>query len=71
MSITTLTEMFLAGLEHDKPDCFLYKKDGQYLPLSTAEFYSNVRRVAAALLAFGVAPGDRVALMAENGTHCP
>jgi len=71
MSITTLTEMFLAGLEHDKPDCFLYKTDGVYQPLSTADFYVNVRRVAAALLEFGVSRGDRVALMAENGTHWP
>ncbi len=71
MSITTLTEMFLAGLKHDKPDCFLYRKDGAYVPLSTRQFYENVRRIAAALKEFGVQPGDRVALMAENGTHWP
>lgn len=71
MAITTLTEMFLAGLEHDKPDCFLYKENGTYHPLSTADFYANVRRVAAALLEFGVSRGDRVALMAENCTAWP
>ena len=71
MSITTLTEMFLAGLEHDKSDRFLYKEDGTYHPLSTRDFYQQVRQVAAALKEFGVARGDRVALMAENGTHWP
>jgi long-chain acyl-CoA synthetase len=71
MPITTLTEMFLTGLEHDKPDCLLYKREGKYTPLSTAELYDNVRRVAAALVGFGVQRGDRVALMAENGTHWP
>ena len=71
MSITTLTEMFLAGLEHDKPDCFLYKKDGAYVPLSTRQFYENVRRIAGALVGFGVRRGDRVALMAENCIHWP
>jgi long-chain acyl-CoA synthetase len=63
--------MFLAGLKHDKPDCFLYKEEGTYVPLSTHQFYENVRRIAATLKSFGVERGDRVALMAENGTHWP
>ena len=54
MPITTVTEMFLAGVKHDKPDCFLYKKDGEYHPRSTAEFYDNVRRLASALHARGI-----------------
>ncbi len=71
MPITTLTEMFLEGLKHDKPDCFLSKVDGDYVPLSSRDFYDGVRRIAAALTAFGVERGDRLALMAENGTHWP
>jgi long-chain acyl-CoA synthetase len=66
MPITTVTEMFLEGIRHDKPDCFLHKVDGAWRPVSSRDFHVTVRRVAAALQAFGVARGDRVALMAEN-----
>ncbi len=71
MPLTTLTEMFLEGLAHDKSDCFLHKVDGRYTPVSTADFYVGVRKVAAALEELGVERGERVALMAENGVHWP
>jgi long-chain acyl-CoA synthetase len=69
MPITTVTEMFLVAIRHDKPDCLLHKVDGEYRPVSSAEFYTLVRRVAAALRAFGVERGDRVGLMADNSVH--
>jgi long-chain acyl-CoA synthetase len=71
MSITTLSELFLTIAGYDKPDCLLYKRDGKYQPLSTAELVSRVHRLAAALAALGVKRGDRVALMAESGPHWP
>src|SRR5688500_9357624 len=71
MAITTLSELFLEALRHDKPDCLLHKVGGQYVPVSTAELGRRVRRLTTALAGLGVQPGDRVALMAESGPHWP
>jgi long-chain acyl-CoA synthetase len=49
----------------DRP--FLWaKRDGRYQPLSWGEAEEAVRRLACGLLAFGIQPGDRVALVSEN-----
>ncbi len=71
MSIKTLAELFLKAAGYGKPDCLLYKVGGTYQPVSTAELVDRVRRVARGLADLGVQPGDRVALMAENGPHWP
>jgi long-chain acyl-CoA synthetase len=71
MSVTTLSELFLLAAGHNKPDCLLYKVGGTYQPVSTAELVDRVRRLSKALGALGVQPGDRVALMSENGPHWP
>ena len=71
MSVTTLSELFLKAAGYNKPECLLYKVGGTYQPVSTAELVDRVRRLAKALAELGVQPGDRVALMAENGPHWP
>jgi long-chain acyl-CoA synthetase len=71
MSISTLTELFFRAASHNKPDCLLHKVGGTYHPVSTAELVDRVRRLWKGLAGIGVAPGDRVALMAENGPHWP
>jgi long-chain acyl-CoA synthetase len=71
MSIRTLSELFEAALRHDKPDCLQHKVDGRYVPISTREFATRVRRLAKALELAGIRHGDRVAQMAENGPHWP
>jgi long-chain acyl-CoA synthetase len=71
MDIQTLSELFLVALGHRKPDCLLHKVGGAYLPISSEELGSLVRALAQALRGLGVARGDRVAMMAENGPHWP
>jgi long-chain acyl-CoA synthetase len=71
MSVTTLSELFLKAAGHNKPDCMLSKVGGTYQPMSTAELVDRVRRLAKALQGLGLQPGDRIALMAENGPHWP
>src|SRR5436305_3378884 len=71
MPINTLTELFFKAASHNKPDCLLHKVGGTYHPVSTAELVDRVRRLWKGLAGIGVEPGDRVALMAENGPHWP
>jgi long-chain acyl-CoA synthetase len=71
MSIQTLAELFLVAAGHDKPDCLLYKKEGRYVPVSTAELVQRVARLARALRKLGIERGDRIALMADNGPDWP
>jgi long-chain acyl-CoA synthetase len=71
MSIRTLNELFLVAAGHDRPNCLQHKVNGRYVPISTAELVKRVQRLAHALQAMGVAKGDRVALMADNGPHWP
>ncbi len=71
MAIRTLSELFLVVAGHDKEACLMHKVDGRYVSVSTAELARQVRQIARALVDSGVRPGDRVALMAENGPHWP
>ena len=71
MAVATLAELFLHAAGHQKPDALLTKVAGAYRPISTAELVDRVRRLARGMERRGLAPGDRVALMAENGPHWP
>jgi long-chain acyl-CoA synthetase len=71
MPVTTLTELFLTAATYGRPDCLMHKVGGSYQPISTAELVDRVRRLAKALAGLGLARGERVALMSENGPHWP
>src|SRR5687768_1609198 len=71
MAIRTLAELFLLAAGRSRSDQFLHKVGGSYRPIPTADFVSRVQRLSKALQELGVARGDRVALMAENGPHWP
>jgi long-subunit acyl-CoA synthetase (AMP-forming)/cytochrome P450 len=45
---------------------FLSKVDGEHVPVTRAELLDRAGRLAAALAALGLAPGDRVALLSRN-----
>ncbi|HOU42012.1 MAG TPA: AMP-binding protein, partial [Promineifilum sp.] len=42
------------------------RRDGQWQPTTYREMGDSIRRIARALLALGVQPGDRVGIMSEN-----
>ncbi len=71
MAIQTLNELFATAARHGKPVHLLRRVDDAWQPISTAAFVADVERLAALLVGFGVRPGDRIALMAENGPHGP
>jgi long-chain acyl-CoA synthetase len=59
--------MFFAQAEAKSARAFLWAKaGGRYRPLSWSEAADQVRRLARALVALGIAPGDRVLLVAES-----
>jgi long-chain acyl-CoA synthetase len=62
----TIPEMLLAGAPGDAP-ALLERTEGRYAGVSRAELIARVRRLAHALTALGVAPGERLALLAANG----
>ncbi len=71
MSLNTLNDLFFHILDHGHPECLLDPSSGEYVPVSAAELGERVMRLEAALERFGVEPGERVALMADNGVHWP
>ena len=62
-----LTDLFF-GLEKTDPDRPALRRlvDGHWQPVSTTAFGTEVRELAAGLIASGIQPGDRVALMART-----
>jgi long-chain acyl-CoA synthetase len=64
---TTLNELFLKAIEkYNKPDCLLYKSDGQYRGISSREALQKAAALASALERLGARPGERIALLSEN-----
>jgi long-subunit acyl-CoA synthetase (AMP-forming)/cytochrome P450 len=62
----TLPELLLAGQPGGAP-AFQVKVDGRYVAVPRAEALERARRLARGLAALGVAPGERLALLAGNG----
>jgi long-chain acyl-CoA synthetase len=67
----TLAELFLLVAERHQDQCLLWKQEGSFQPVSAATLTDRVRRLAKTLMDLGVTPGDRVAIMADNGPHWP
>ncbi len=71
MSIHTLNELFFHALDLDCDECLLQPTDQGYQPVSSAQIGRRVMRLEATMQSTGIARGDRVALMADNGVHWP
>jgi long-chain acyl-CoA synthetase len=71
MSITTLNDIFFAAVERNLDRIMLYREAGEWRPISSREFGGSVARTAHALHAWGVRPGDRIAILSENRPEWP
>jgi len=66
--VETITQLFLHTVRtYPKPDLLTFKSGGKYEPISSEEAAVRVRRLALGLAELGCRPGDKVALLAENG----
>jgi long-chain acyl-CoA synthetase len=63
----TLNRLFFDAIEKfNKPDALQYKKNGTYVPMSSADLARRVRHVALGLLDLGIKRGDRVGILSET-----
>ncbi len=64
---TRLTEVFeFVARVHARPDILNYKKDGRWIPISSADVLQRARWITAGLYSLGIRRGDRVALLSES-----
>ncbi|HEY7461191.1 MAG TPA: long-chain fatty acid--CoA ligase [Gemmatimonadota bacterium] len=67
MDVCTLPQLLTHAVQnYDRPDALKFKRDGAYVDISTRQLQREVESVGFGLLALGLQPGDRVALLSEN-----
>ncbi|HEV2467848.1 MAG TPA: long-chain fatty acid--CoA ligase [Candidatus Sulfotelmatobacter sp.] len=66
MRIATLNDIFFKAVERNLDRMMLYREAGKWIPISSREFGQAISRTAHTLLAWGIRPGDRVAILSEN-----
>ena len=52
--------------KHAGKPALMFKQEGKYQPITYAELWQRINRVARGLLVLGVEAGDRVAILSEN-----
>ena len=63
----TLPEVFeFIARVHARPDLLNFKRDGRWIPISSAEVLQRARWIAAGLYSLGIRRGDRVAILSES-----
>jgi long-chain acyl-CoA synthetase len=66
MSPQTINDIFFAIVERRLPRAMLVRDAGHWVPISSQEFYRDVAAVARMLRHWGLAKGDRLAILSEN-----
>ncbi len=65
--VETISQLFLNTVKtYIKDDLMLYKKEGQYVPISTQEFAEKVKHFSLGLRELGLGPGDKMIILSEN-----
>ena len=65
--IETLSQLFLNTVKtYIKDDLMLYKKEGQYTPISTGEFEAKVKHLCLGLKELDLGAGDKMIILSEN-----
>ncbi|PYX38680.1 MAG: long-chain fatty acid--CoA ligase, partial [Acidobacteria bacterium] len=66
MSLNTLNDIFFAVVERQQDSVMMYRQDGQWVSISSQEFFRRVIGLARALESWGISKGDRIAILSEN-----
>jgi long-chain acyl-CoA synthetase len=66
MGVRTVNEIFYQVVDRHSDRVMLYKQTVKWIPISSRELYRDAVGVAHALAGWGIAKGDRVAILSEN-----
>jgi long-chain acyl-CoA synthetase len=66
MEIRTLADIFFSSVAHNLDRHLMFKRASGWQTISSRQFYGYVTSMARALRQWGIAKGDRVAILSEN-----
>ncbi|HET7206724.1 MAG TPA: AMP-binding protein, partial [Terriglobales bacterium] len=66
MSLQTVNDIFFSIVDRCQQRVMMHREAIQWIPISSQELYRNAAGVAQALSEWGIAKGDRVAILSEN-----
>jgi long-chain acyl-CoA synthetase len=64
--VQTIPQLFYKALERDYPTALAHRAGEAWVPISHRELQARVERLALALEARGIRPGERVGILSEN-----
>jgi long-chain acyl-CoA synthetase len=66
MTLSTLNQIFFSIVDRDQPCVMKHQVSEKWIEISSLDFYREVAGVSRALREWGIAKGDRVAILSEN-----